>query len=78
MVGRDRSWSNFAMVMCLGKRVAVETTKVCGSVSEHFSRYIGKSYGPSIRQAGGMVRKSVFFFPFILTHTCNLPFHFLT
>lgn len=54
VVGRDRSWSNFAMVMCLGKRVAVETINVCGSVSEHFSRYIGKSYAPSIRQAGGM------------------------
>lgn len=54
VVGRDRSWSNFAMVMCLGKRVAVETINVCGSVSEHFSRYIGRSYGPSIRQAGGM------------------------
>lgn len=54
VVGRDRSWSNFAMVMCLGKRVAEETTRVCGSVSQHFKRYIGKSYGPSIRQAGGM------------------------
>lgn len=54
VVGRDRSWSNFAMVMCLGKRVAVETINVCGSVSEHFSRYIGRSYGPSIKQAGGM------------------------
>lgn len=54
VVGRDRSWSNFAMVFCLGKRVAMETTRACGSVSEYFSRYIGKSYGPSIRQAGGM------------------------
>lgn len=54
VVGRDRSWSNFAMVMCLGKRVAEETTRVCGSVSQHFKRYISKSYSPSIRQAGGM------------------------
>ena len=55
MVGRDRNWSNFAMAMCVGRRVVVETSRACSAVSEYFSRYVSQSYSRSMQQAGGMV-----------------------
>lgn len=54
MVGKDRNWSNFALAMCVGKRVVKETSKACGSVSQYFSRYISQSYSRAMQQAGGM------------------------
>ena len=55
MVGRDRNWSNFVMAMCLSKRVAEETARACGAVTDYFKRYISQSYSRAMQQAGGMV-----------------------
>lgn len=57
MVGRDRSWSNFVLAYSVGRRVVMETSKACSTVSEYFSRYVSQSYSPAIQQAGGMVGK---------------------
>lgn len=55
MVGRDRSWTNFAMAMCVGKRVCLETSKACGAVTSYFQRYVSQSYSEAMQQAGGVV-----------------------
>ena len=67
VVGKDRNWANFAMAMFVGKRVVMETSRACRSVSQYFSNYIGQEFSPVIQQAGGMVRSNqimCFFFSF--------------
>ncbi|XP_068711800.1 uncharacterized protein [Montipora foliosa] len=54
VVGKDRNWANFAMAMFVGKRVVMETSRACSSVSQYFSNYIGQEFSPVIQQAGGM------------------------
>lgn len=55
MVGRDRNWSNFAMALCISKRVCLETSKVCGAVTGYFQHYVSHSYSHAMQQAGGIV-----------------------
>ena len=57
MVGRDRSWSNFVLALSVGRRVVMETSRACSSVTEYFQCYVSQSYSPAIQQAGGMVGK---------------------
>jgi len=60
MVGQDRSWSNFVLAMNVGKRVCLETSKVCGVVTSYFQRYVSHSYSQAMQQAGGVVSWNIF------------------
>ena len=49
------SIANDSYLEVLAQRVAEETARACGAVTDYFKRYISQSYSRAMQQAGGMV-----------------------
>ena len=54
IVGEERTWTNFMVVMCLSKRLISHTATAGTAVANNFRRYLG-SYTDVVAESGGVV-----------------------
>ena len=55
MMGRDRNVAEFAIIMCVSKKVASQVGNVARKAQSFFRRYIGNNYSSTLAEAGGVV-----------------------